>query len=162
MQQPNTNINARHVQFYAGQAWDELQKKADELGQRYTRKRLTDAERLDFIEKSSHLQGCIQTAQRLVPEIRRRHREGLERNFAHMLNNLQRLEAVPGIAPEDRSEAQQEAIAIVGLLDAGEEPAAEERIRLLDQRIEELAMDGMDRDIESRLTTINQLLESVA
>lgn len=162
MQQPNTNINTRHVQFYAGPLWNELQIKADDLGQRYARKRLTDAERLDFIEKSSNLQGSIQTAQRLVPEIRRRHREGLERTFAHLLNNLQRLEAVPGVAPEDRAAAQQEAISIVGLLDAGEEPLAEERMRLLEQRIEQLSMDGMDRDIESRLSAINRLLEGVA
>jgi len=162
MQQTNMNVNTRHAQFYAGSLWDEFQKKFDELSHRSTCKRLTATEHLDFIEESSHLQGSIQTAQRLVPEIRRRHHEGLERSFAHLLNNLQRLESVTGVAPDGRAEAQQEAISIVGLLDAGEEPLAEERIRKLEQRVEQLMLEGMDRDIESRLGAINRLLESVA
>jgi hypothetical protein len=44
--------------------------------------------------------------------------------FCAPANNLQRLEALPGVTPEDRAAAQQEAISIVILLDAGEEPAA--------------------------------------
>jgi len=160
MQQSKTNVNARHMQFYAGQAWEELQTNADELAQRISRKRVNDIERIDFIEKSALLEGGIRMAQRLVPEIRRRHREGLERNFSHLLNELQRLEAVPAVTAEDRATAQREALAIVSLMDAGEESAAEERIKLLEQRVEQMAIDGIDRDIESRLGAIRRLLEA--
>ena len=158
MQNANTKISVRHMQFYAGQTWDQLQNGADELAKRSAHKRPSDAERLDFIEKAARLEGGIRMAQQLVPEIRRRHHEGLERSFAHLLTALQRLEGVSGVAVEERASVQQEALAIVGLLDAGEDPTAEERMRLLDQRVEQMGVEGIDRDIESRLGVIQRLL----
>jgi hypothetical protein len=84
------------MQFYTGQTWDQLQNGADELAKQSAHKRPSDAERLDFIEKAARLEGGIRMAQQLVPEIRRRHHEGLERSFAHLLTALQRLEGVSG------------------------------------------------------------------
>jgi hypothetical protein len=161
MQSVNTDISVRQWQFYAGQTWDQLQNGAEELAKRRAHKRPSDAERLDFIEKAARLEGGIRMAQQLVPEIRRRHHEGLERNFAHLLTALQRLEGVSGVTAEERASAQQEALAIVGLMDAGEDPTAEERMRLLEQRVEQMAAEGIDRDIESRLSVIQRLLAPV-
>jgi len=162
MQDTNTKLTAKQMRFYAGQSWEEMQRGADELAQRMSRKRTSDAERLDFIETSARLEGGIRMAQQLAPEIRRRHREGMERSFSHLLCELQRLEGVPAIAVEDRGAAQQEALAVLSLMDGGEEEEAEERLRQLEQRVEQMAIEGIDRDITARLGAIRSLLDAVA
>lgn len=159
----NQSLNSQQMRFYAGTAWEELQREADRISHHYAgNKRLSEADRITFIEESSRLCGGIEAVQSIVPRVRLRHREWLEHALANLLSGIQRLEGITTIDMEQRAQIHQEALAIVGLMDAGDEQRAEQSIRELEQRVEQLAVDGLDRDVEQRLANLDKLIEAAA
>lgn len=159
----NQDLNSQQMCFYAGPAWEQLQREADRINHQYAgNKRLSEAERITFIEDSSKLCGRIEAVQNIVPHVRLRHREWLERSLANLLSAIKRLESIHTVGMEHRGQIHREALAIVGLMDAGDEQRAEQSIRELEQRVEQLAMDGVDRDVEQRLANLGKLIEAAA
>ena len=57
---------------------------------------------------------------------------------------------------------QKGALAIVGILDAGDEEQAGLSIRALEAQIEQIFVIGIQRDVEGRLNRLHTLLDATA
>jgi hypothetical protein len=151
------------MRFHAGPFWEELQRKADELTHSFGGgRKLNDTERVDFIEQSSWLRGGIDATLTLVPQFRLRHREWLERSLASLVSSIHRVEGLAAISAEELAEMQREALAIVAVLDGGDLEQAENSVRALETRVDELSILAIRRDVEGRLNHLQGLLENAA
>ena len=160
--QKDATLTPQQMRYFAGPAWEQFQRKADELTHKYGNRQVNEAERLEFIEQANHLRGGIEATQAIVPHFRIRFREWMESSLAHLLASIHRLETITTVTGEERGEVLQEALGIVGLMDAGNEELAERSIRNLEQRVEQLAIDGVNRDVEGRLTGLRSLIDAAA
>jgi len=158
----NTNLTPEQLRFHSGPFWEQLQRKADDLTQTFGSRTLTDTERVDFIEQSSYLRGGIEATQELVPQFRLLHREWLERSLANLVSSMHRAESLSTASAEDLADLQKEALAIVGLLDTGNQEQADLRIRGMETQVEQLITLGIQRDVEGRLNRLHALLETAA
>jgi hypothetical protein len=158
----NTPLTAEQLRFHSGPFWEQLQRKADDLTHAFGGRNLTDTERVNFIEQSSYLRGGIEATQELVPQFRLLHREWLERSLASLVSTMHRVESLSATSAEELAELQKEALAIVGLLDAGDQEQAERSIRAMEAQVEQLFALGIQRDVEGRLNRLHALLEAAA
>jgi len=159
----NATLTPQQMRFYAGPAWEEFQRKADELAHKYGGNRhVNESERFEFIEQANYLRGSIEAAQAIVPHFHLRYRAWMEGALAHLLSSIHRLETIPTVSAEERGEVLREALGIVGLMDAGDEELVERNIRTLEQRVEQMAVDGVNRDVEGRLAGLRNLIDAAA
>jgi len=75
---------------------------------------------------------------------------------------MHRAESLSTASAEDLADLQKEALAIVGLLDAGNQEQADLRIRGMETQVEQLITLGIQRDVEGRLNRLHALLETAA
>lgn len=160
---PNSAIlTPEQLRFHSGPFWEQLQRRADDLTRAFGARNLTEAEHVDFIEQYQYLRGSIDATQELVPQFRLRHREWLERSLASVVSSMHRVESLSTASAEELADLQKEALAIVGLLDAGNQEQAELSIRSMETQIEQLFALAIQRDVEGRLNRLHALLEAAA
>ena len=160
---PNSTIlTPEQLRFHSGPFWEQLQRKADDLTRAFGGRNLAQTEHIEFIEQSSYLRGGIDAAQELIPQFRLRHREWLERLLANLVSSIHRVEGLSTASAEESADLQKEALAIVGLLDAGDQERAELSIRAMEARVEQFLAVGIQRDVEGRLNRLHALLEGAA
>jgi len=160
---PNsTPLTPEQLRFHSGPFWEQLQRKADDLTHAFGGRKPTETERVDFIEQSSYLRGGIDATLELIPQFRLRHREWLERSLANLVSSMHRAESLSTASAEDLADLQKEALAIIGLLNAGNQEQADLRIRGMETQVEQLITLGIQRDVEGRLTRLHALLETAA
>lgn len=160
---PNSTIpTPEQLRFHSGPFWEQLQRRADDLTRAFGGRNLTESEHVDFIEQSSYLRGSIDATQELVPQFRLRHREWLEGSLASVVSSMHRVESLSTASAEELASLQKEALAIVGLLDAGNQERAELSIRAMEAQVEQFLAVGIQRDVEGRLSRLHALLEDAA